>query len=163
MKKSFQKMREYGFTACSGLPSIAYRGFSQGKPLLDFTAADASMKLLKELGFLGVSSYGGGVSGFDAYFKDSAAMGSAGFTDYGDFVKAIYSQVERQAVQHDWIPVYFNLADEPIGDDLVRWPRMPRSTAKPFRTGRRISPVPAASPEAIGTTPISGWQKHSMW
>ncbi len=68
-----------------------------------------------------VSSYGGGVSGFDAYHQDTAAMGSAGFTDYSAFVKAIYSQVaERTRSSSDWIPVYYNLADEPIGDDLVR-------------------------------------------
>ena len=36
--KSLRKMREYGFTACSGIPSIAYRGFKDGKPVLDFTA-----------------------------------------------------------------------------------------------------------------------------
>ena len=120
VKKSLQKMRDYGFTACSGLPSIAFQGFNQGKPVLDFTSADASMKLLKSLGFLGVSSYGGGVSGFDAYHQDSAAMGSAGMTDYAGFVKAIYSQVQSHAVAHDWIPVYYNLADEPIGDELVR-------------------------------------------
>jgi hypothetical protein len=120
MKKSLQKMRDYGFTACSGLPSIAYQGFNQGKPVLDFASADATMKLLKEHGFLGVSSYGGGVSGFDAYHRDAAAMGSAGLTDYPGFVKAIYSQVQSHAVQRGWVPVYYNLADEPIGDELVR-------------------------------------------
>jgi hypothetical protein len=120
MKKSLQKMRDYGFTACSGLPSIAFQGFNQGKPVLDFTSADASMKLLKGHGFLGVSSYGGGVSGFDAYHQDAAAMGSAGLTDYSAFLKAIYSQVQTHARERDWIPVYFNLADEPIGDELVR-------------------------------------------
>ena len=36
VKKSLRKMRDYGFTACSGLPSIAYQGFNQGKPVLDF-------------------------------------------------------------------------------------------------------------------------------
>ena len=135
VKKSLQKMREYGFTACSGLPAIAFRGFSQGKPVLDFAAADASMKLLKDQGFLGVSSYGGGVSGFDAYFKDTAAIGSAGFADYAEFVKAIYSQVQRHAVQHDWIPVYFNLADEPIGDDLVRAAENAEEYRKAFPKG----------------------------
>ena len=135
IKKSLQKMREYGFTACSGLPSIAFRGFNQGKAVLDFAAADASMKLLKELGFLGVSSYGGGVSGFDAYFQDSAAMSSAGFTDYAAFVKAIYSQVQRHAVEHDWIPVYYNLADEPIGDDLVRSAENAEAYRKAFPKG----------------------------
>ena len=56
-------MREYGFTTCSGLPSIAYRGFKDGKPVLDFTTADAQMKLAKDLGFLAVVTYGGGVVG----------------------------------------------------------------------------------------------------
>ena len=41
---SLRKIREYGFTTCSGIPSIAYRGFKDGKPVLDFTAADAQMK-----------------------------------------------------------------------------------------------------------------------
>ncbi len=53
VKKSLQKMRDYGFTACSGLASIVYRGFDRGKPVLDFSQADAQMNLVKELGFLG--------------------------------------------------------------------------------------------------------------
>ena len=136
-------------------------GFNQGKPVLDFTAADASMKLLKELGFLGVSSYGGGVSGFDAYHQDSAAMGSAGFTDYAAFVKAIYSQIQRHAVQHDWIPVYYNLADEPIGDELVRVGRECRGVsaglsegAALFHRGQQLHR------QQSRTTPISGWRRR---
>ena len=70
--KSLKKMREYGFTACTGLPSIAYRGFDRGKPVLDFASADASMKVAKELGFLAVTTYGGGVSGFDVYNRDTS-------------------------------------------------------------------------------------------
>ena len=35
-EKSLRKMREYGFTAFSGLPSIPYNGFKSGKPVLDF-------------------------------------------------------------------------------------------------------------------------------
>ena len=118
--KSLKKMRDYGFTACTGLPSIAYRGFDRGEPVLDFASADASMKVAKELGFLAVTSYGGGVSGYNPYNQDLGAMGSAGFTEYSAFVKAIYSPVQKHADQNRWIPVYYNLADEPIGDDLVR-------------------------------------------
>ena len=58
VEKSLRRMRDYGFTACTGLPSIAFRGFDQGKPVLDFTTADRQMKLAKDLGFLAVSSYG---------------------------------------------------------------------------------------------------------
>ena len=73
VEKSLRRMRDYGFTACTGLPSIAFRGFDQGKPVLDFTMADRQMKLAKDLGFLAVSSYGAGVSGFDAYHQDPDA------------------------------------------------------------------------------------------
>jgi len=120
VNKSLRKMRDYGFTACSGVPSIAYQGFNQGKPVLDFTAADAQMKLVKELGFRAVAGYGGGVAGLDSYYQDKSAMSAAGFHDYASFVKAIYSQVQEHAIRNRWVPVYFNLADEPIGDDLVR-------------------------------------------
>jgi hypothetical protein len=119
VKKSLNKMRDYGFTACSGLPSIAYHGFEKGKPVLDFALADAHMRLVKELGFRAISSYGGGVSGFNAYVQDVGAMNSAGLMDYTAFVKAIYAAVEQHAERDKWIPVYYNLADEPLGDDLL--------------------------------------------
>ncbi len=126
MEQSLRKMREYGFTTCSGIPSIAYRGFQNGKPVLDFASADAQMKLAKDLGFLAVVSYGGGVSGFNAYYQDTAAMNAAGFKDYSEFVKAVYTAVQQHADQQGWIPVYYNLGDEPIGDDLTAFGRKRR-------------------------------------
>src|SRR5208282_623672 len=38
--KSLRKLHDYGFTACSGIPSIAYHGFKAGRPVLDFSLAD---------------------------------------------------------------------------------------------------------------------------
>ncbi len=118
--KGLRKIREYGFTAFSGIPSITYRGFRDGKPVLDFTVADAQMKAAGQLGFLAVVSYGSGVAGIDPYYHDTERMSAAGFQDYPAFVKAIYSQIQRHADQNNWIPVYYNLGDEPIGDDLRR-------------------------------------------
>ncbi|MGA2033717.1 MAG: hypothetical protein ABSG68_15800 [Thermoguttaceae bacterium] len=118
--KSLRKMREYGFTVCSGFPNIAYRGFQHGEPVLDFTVADVQMKRAKDLGFLAAISYGGGISGFDAYYQDPGAMKEAGFSDYAAFIKAVYGAVQKHADAQGWIPVYYNLGDEPIGDDLVR-------------------------------------------
>ena len=135
VRKSLQKMRDYGFTACTGLPSIAYRGFDHGKPVLDFGSADASMRLLKQLGFLAVTSYGGGVSGYDPYGEDTGAMNSAGFTDYTGFVKAIHSAIAAHAAEQAWIPVYYNLADEPIGDDLVKAGQNAESYRRAFPAG----------------------------
>ena len=120
VEKSLRRMRDYGFNACTGLPSIPFRGFDQGKPVLDFTTADKQMKLAKDLGFLAVTSYGAGVSGYSAYNQDQSAMTAAGFQDYSAFVKAVYSEVQKHADANGWIPVYYNLADEPLGDDTVR-------------------------------------------
>ena len=117
---SLRKMREYGFTMCSGFPHIAYQGFKEGKPVLDFAAADAEMDLAKRLGFLAINSYGGGVSGIDAYHQDTAAMQSAGFQDYSAFLRAVYTAVQKHANARRWLPVYYNLGDEPMGDELVR-------------------------------------------
>jgi hypothetical protein len=117
---SLRKMREYGFTTFSGVPTIAYRGFKDGKPVLDFTAADEQMKTAKEFGFLAVVSYGGGISGIDAYFQDTAQMTAAGFKDYSEFIKAVYTAVQRHADEQKWLPVFYNLGDEPLGDALVR-------------------------------------------
>jgi hypothetical protein len=118
--KSLRRMRDYGFTTCSGLPTIPFRGFDQGRPVLDFNSADREMKLAKDLGFLALASYGGGVSAFNAYYQDASAMTAAGFQDYAAFVRAIYSEVQKHARQHGWIPVYYYLADEPLGEDTIR-------------------------------------------
>lgn len=78
------------------------------------------MRVAKELGFLAVVSYGGGVSGFDPYYQDTAQMTAAGFHDYAAFIKAVYTAIQDHADQSGWLPVYYNLGDEPLGDDLRR-------------------------------------------
>lgn len=133
--KSLQKMREYGFTTCSGFPHIAYKGFKDGKPVLEFTVADAEMKLAKELGFLAANTYGGGVSGLQAYHQDTAAMTAAGFKDYAEFIRAIYGAVQKHADEKAWIPVYYNLADEPMADELVRGGENAEAYRKAFPKG----------------------------
>jgi hypothetical protein len=115
-----RKLREYGFTAFSGVPSIAYGGFRGGKPILDFGAADAQMKRAKELGFMALVTYGAGLSGIDAYHQDPSQMAAAGFKEYPAFIKAIYSEIQAHAERNGWIPVYYNLADELLGDELIR-------------------------------------------
>ncbi|MGO8927682.1 MAG: hypothetical protein ACLQU3_12415 [Limisphaerales bacterium] len=117
---SLRKLREYGFTTFSGMPTVHYRGFKDGQPTLDFATADAQMQLAKDLGFLAVCSYGNGVTGLGAYYEDTDEMKAAGFSDYSAFIKAIYSAIQKHADQQGWIPVYWNLADEPLGDDVKR-------------------------------------------
>lgn len=132
---SLRKMREYGFTTFSGMPQIVYRGFKAGQPVLDFSRADGPMQTAKELGFLAVVSYGRGVAGFNAYFQDKAAMTAAGFQDYSEFIKAVYTAVQKHALEHQWLPVYYNLGDEPIGDDLIRSAENAEAYRKAFPQG----------------------------
>jgi hypothetical protein len=135
VEKSLRRLRDYGFTACTGLPSIPFHGFDQGKPVLDFTTADRQMKLARDLGFLAVTTYGGGVSGYSAYYQDSSAMTAAGFQDYSSFVKAIYTEVQKHADAKGWIPVYYNLADEPLGEDTIRAAENAEAYRRAFPSG----------------------------
>jgi hypothetical protein len=117
--QSLRKLREYGFTSFSGLPIVSYKGFEDGEPVLDFTVGDAQMRRARQMGFsMPVVSYCP-FRGLDLYFQDTAAMRAAGFSDYSEFVKAVFGAVQRHAREHGWLPVYWNLGDEPIGDALT--------------------------------------------
>jgi hypothetical protein len=116
--KSLATLRAFGFTMFSGAPSITYRGFQGGWPVLDFTAADRQMELARKYGFKAVGSYGAGVIGIGAYQRDLGRMKAAGFSDYSAFIKAVYSEIDRHAREKGWLPVYWNLGDEPVGDAI---------------------------------------------
>ena len=133
--KSLRALRQRGFTMFTGVPSVSYKGFQNGKPVLDFEQADAEMKQAKGLGFLAVCSYGAGLDGLGAYGIDAGKMKGAGFTSYSEFVKAIYSAVERHAEENHWIPVYWNLADEPVGAALTGSIANARAYRAAFPTG----------------------------
>ncbi|HEY9140180.1 MAG TPA: hypothetical protein VIN93_04775 [Bryobacteraceae bacterium] len=117
-EKSLLLLRAHGFTMFTGVPYVIYQGFKDGKPALDFSAADAQMADARRYGFLAVNSYGAGVIGIDPNRRDLDKMQEAGFTDYSAFVNAVYSAIERHAIDKQWLPVYWNLSDEPVGDDL---------------------------------------------
>jgi hypothetical protein len=104
--------------------SPVMEGFTQvtpaSLPVLDFSDADSQMQLARDLGFLAVCSYGSGVTGLNAYYQDTEQMKTAGLSDYDSFIKTIYTSIQNHADEHRWLPTYWNLADEPIGDDLKR-------------------------------------------
>jgi hypothetical protein len=119
-EKSLRKLRDYGFTTFSGMPIVRYLGFKNGKPVLDFNTGDRQMRLARQCGFtMPVITYVS-LPGMDLYYRDEAAMKAAGFTNHSQFVKAVFGAIQEHAERADWLPVYWNLADEPIGDDLRR-------------------------------------------
>ena len=135
-EKSLRKLREYGFTAFSGLPSIAYQGFKDGKPVLDFRAADAQMKQVKDMGFLAVVTYGGGrlrprrlLTRTPARWPPPASRTTP--RSSGPSTPRSRDHADRNG----WIPVYFNIGDEPIGDDVVRSAENAEAYRKAFPKG----------------------------
>ncbi len=132
---SLKKLREYGFTTASGLPVITYRGFKDGVPDIDFSAGDAQMKMFRENGFtLPVVTYCA-LSGLNTYYQDEAAMRAAGFDDYSKFLKALFNAVQEHADEAGWLPVYWNIGDEPIGEDLSRSARNASAYRRAFPQG----------------------------
>jgi hypothetical protein len=133
--RSLKKLRDYGFTTATGLPVVKYLGFKDGVPRFDFSQADAQMKRFKEHGFrMPVVSYCP-FDGLNLYFKDEDAMRSAGFTDYSVFIKSIFSAVQQHADEAGWLPVYWNIGDEPTGDDVIRAAENAEAYRKAFPKG----------------------------
>ena len=120
-RKCLAKLREYGCTTFSGIPTLRLRGWKDGRPDLDFSRADQEMAEAKAAGFRSlVVNYNGGIAGFSNYFVDEAAMKRAGFERYADFLRAVLTAVDAHAKEAGWLPVAYNLCDEPIKDDIAR-------------------------------------------
>ncbi len=120
-RKCLARMHECGCTSFSGIPALSIRGWRDGKPDIDFTAADKQMAEARAAGFkMMLVNYNGGIAGFDNYFIDENAMKSAGFTDYVAFLRVILSAVADHAKSSGWLPVAYNLCDEPLGDAVPR-------------------------------------------
>jgi hypothetical protein len=93
------------------------------------------MKMFREAGFsMPVISYCA-LGGLNAYFKDEGAMRAAGFSDYSEFIRALFTPVQKHADKAGWLPVYWNIGDEPIGDDLTRSAENAEAYRKAFLKG----------------------------
>jgi len=142
--KSLRKLREYGFTSVSGLPVVTFKGFKNGAAQFDFSQGDAQMKLLKDNGFtMPVLSYCA-FHGLNTYYKDEAAMKAAGFAEYSEFIKALFGPIQKHADEAGWLPVYWNIGDEPIGDDVVRSAVNAEAYRKAFPKGPPFFSVPTS-------------------
>ena len=160
--KSLKKLREYGFTTATGLPIVTYHGFKDGKPQLDFSVGDAQMKRFKEAGFtMPVVSYCA-FNGLNAYYRDEEAMKAAGFSDYSAFIQAIFTAVQKHADEAGWLPVYWNIADEPNGDDVVRAAANAEAYRQAFPKGPPWFTAPARSAARIRRTRTSSWRRRCI-
>ena len=134
-RQSLAKLREYGFTSFSGLPVIHYHGMRDGRVQLDFAEADAQMKRAREMGFsMPIVNYCP-FGGLNLYYKDKYALERSGLREYDQLVRAVFSAIQRHAEANDWLPVYWNLGDEPLGDDVKRATENAQAYRKAFPQG----------------------------
>lgn len=133
---SLRLIRDCGFTSFTGMPVITYKGFKDGKPEFDFSVGDSQMKLARSVGFsMPILSYCG-FNGLSIYTQDLAAMKAAGFKDYSEFLKAVFTAVQKHADQNNWLPVYYVLGDEPAGkEDLLAATENAKAYHKAFPSG----------------------------
>jgi hypothetical protein len=142
--RSLGKLRDYGFTTASGLPVVRYLGFKNGAPQLDFSIGDAQMKLFRQYGFeMPVVTYCP-LPGLNLYYRDEAAMQAAGFTEYSRFIKAVFTAIQDHADQARWLPVYWNIGDEPLGDDLTRSAENAEAYRRAFPKGPPRFTIPSS-------------------
>ena len=119
-RKSLAKIREYGCTTFSGIPTIRISEWKDHRPIIDFKQGDQEMADARAAGFKSVVvNYNGGIGGFNNYEIDEPAMRAAGFSNYVEFLRAVLTEVANHAKAADWLPVAYNLCDEPIGDAAV--------------------------------------------
>lgn len=143
-EKSLHLLRAAGFTMFSGVPYIPFHGFQGGKPVLDFAVADRQMATAREMGFLAVNTYGAGLQGLNLYGEDLDQMKAAGFQDYSVFVKAVFSAIEQHAKEKNWLPLYWNIGDEPSGDGLKGSIDNAAALRKAFPSGPPFFTIPTS-------------------
>lgn len=116
--KSLDVLKDAGVTSFSGVPHIKVKA-ANGSIDLDTDLADREMALIKSKGFDQIlSSYGAMISAYKMYGNNSGADADeakkAGFGDVASFLKALYRKIDEHAVAHDWLPVAWNICDEPV-------------------------------------------------
>jgi hypothetical protein len=119
-RKCLAKLREYGCTTFSGIPSIRVTGWKDKQPVIDFAQADQEMADAREFGFKDVLVNYNAIGGVDLYYVNEANMRQAGFTNYVDYLRALTTAIHEHAKAANWLPVAWNLCDEPLGDNIAR-------------------------------------------
>ena len=126
-------MRDYGFTALQRPADDRVHGFHDGKPVLDFQQADAQMRHVKELGFRAVITLWRWRVRFRRIFSGHQPDGRRRVQGLRRIHQGDLLRGQDHARRNEWIPVYFNLADEP--------------SARPDPFGRKCRGIPAAFPK----------------
>ncbi len=123
-EKSLRAIKNSGATSFSGRPSLlvkAEKGFMD----INTSVADEEMKLARSLGFHHMISSYGIKSGSLGYRLHGVGRGPhkkayryTGFPDFNTFINRLWGKLDRHAVKNNWLPVAWNLCDEPSEDRI---------------------------------------------
>lgn len=112
-------MKEGGMNTFSGGPNVRFSGLdAAGKPMLDFAACDAYFRVVREMGFREVTSYGG--PGMVTGLHDQYVVGQTGREwerktgkPFGEVLRIVWSAVEEHAKRENWPTILYGFTDEP--------------------------------------------------
>jgi len=118
--KALDALRAVGCTSFSARPHVRVHAAKGKITRLDTERADREMALARAKGFRHmISNYGSPLVGYRNYGTtagaDSAAAKQAGFANADAYLKAVYAALDAHAVEKNWLPVAWNLCDEPLG------------------------------------------------
>jgi hypothetical protein len=120
-EKALDVLKDAGCTSFSARPTGLSFTAKGGQITLKTDQADREMELIRAKGFTQmISSYGAGLGGYNLYqglSEDQAK--AAGFADAAAMMKAIWKAIDDHAVEKNWVPVAWNLCDEPLGDAIA--------------------------------------------
>jgi len=115
LRRALAAIRAAGCTSLSHPLGLRVT-LKDGQVRLDAATADREMALMREVGFEHlISAYGVRRLGYDLY-KGVTDVEAArhGFPDAATLLRTLYQAVDRHAVERNWLPVAWNLCDEPV-------------------------------------------------
>ncbi len=112
-------LKKYGFTSFSARPNIRAT-LDGGKIVLDTSTADSEMQLIREKGFdQTISSYGIRTVGYNLYLGPTQKDADhAGVATPQELANKLFKEIDDHAKAKNWVPVAYNLCDEPIGAQI---------------------------------------------
>jgi len=117
--QSLDMLKKYGFTSFSGRPHVRVT-LDGGKIVLDTTTADSEMRVIREKGFSQtISTYGIRTVGYNLYLGPTQRDADhAGVATPQDLANKMFQEIDAHAAANNWVPVAYNLCDEPIGAQI---------------------------------------------
>ncbi len=117
--KTLAILAKYGFTSFSGRPHVRAI-LDGGKITLDTATADREMEIIRKAGFdRMISTYGIRTVGYNLYTGPTAKDAErAGAASPQDLANTLFKMIDDHAQAKGWVPVAYNLCDEPIGEQI---------------------------------------------